>query len=103
MDQLDPGVEWHSGILAGFGGEARTYRGREGFRQGLADIFEALAETHIEYSDIRDLGDQVIAIGRIRVRGRGSGAETESPHATLVDLKDGKAPRSSLQAFRAPS
>ncbi len=88
-----PEVEWHSGILSGLGAEAAVYRGHEGIRQGLRDLFEALEETHLEYPEIRDLGDRVIGIGHMRTRSRESGAETEAPHATVVDVKDGKAIR----------
>jgi ketosteroid isomerase-like protein len=75
------------------GGEAAVYRGHEGIRQGLRDLFEVLRETHLEYPEIRDLGDRVIGIGHMRTRARESGAETEAPHATVVDVKDGKAIR----------
>ena len=41
-----------------------------------------------------------VAIGHIRTRGRESGAETGSPHASVVDLKDGKAVR--IRAYLDP-
>ena len=93
VEGADPEIEWHSAILAGLGGEATVYRGHEGIRKVLRDLFEALGETHIEYTEIRDLGDRVVGIGSTRNRGRGSGAETESPHASVVDFKNGKATR----------
>jgi ketosteroid isomerase-like protein len=91
LEDLGPGIEWHSVILTGLEGETAVYRGHEGFREGLRDLYEALGETDIEYSEIRDLGDRTVGIGRIRARGRESGAETESPHASVVDFKNGKA------------
>ena len=91
LNDLDPEIEWHSGILTGLEGEAAVYRGHEGYREGLRDLYDALGETHIEYSEIRDLGERTVAIGRFRARGRESGAETESPHASVADFKDGKA------------
>ncbi len=90
LEELDPEVEWHSAILTGLGGEAAVYRGHEGFRQAIRDVYEALGETHQEYPEIRDLGDRIVAIGRIRARGRESRAETDSPHASVVDFKNGK-------------
>jgi ketosteroid isomerase-like protein len=98
---VDPEVEWRPGILTGLGGEAAVYRGYEGMREGLRDVYEALGETHLEYPEIRDLGDRVLGIGRFRTRGRKSGAETESPHATLVDFKDGKGIR--IRAYLDPA
>ena len=36
-----------------------------------------------------DLGDRILAIGRLNARGRGSGAVTESPFCTVADVKSG--------------
>ena len=93
LNDLDPEIEWHSGILTALGRDAAVYRGHDGFRQGLRDIYEALGETQIEYSEIRDLGSRTLAIGRFRARGRGSGAEIDSPNASVADFKNGKAVR----------
>ena len=90
LAEADPEAEWHPGILAGLGGEATVYRGHEGLREGLRDLFDALSDLHLEYSEYRDLGDRIVGIGHIRARGTGSGAETESPHAIVADFKDGK-------------
>ena len=90
LQELDPEVEWHPGMPAVLGGEATVYRGHEGVRELWRDLYEAFAEIHIEYSEIRDFGDRVLAIGRFSARGRGSGAETEAPVAYLVEVKNGK-------------
>jgi Carboxymuconolactone decarboxylase family len=55
------------------------------------DQEEAFAEVHLDYSEIRDFGERVVGIGRLRTRGRASGAETESPVAWVVEFKNGKA------------
>ena len=52
LAELDPEVEWHSAILEPVGGRARVYRGHEGFREVFGDLYDALAEFHIEYSEI---------------------------------------------------
>jgi ketosteroid isomerase-like protein len=93
LADLDPEIEWHPGLLASLGGEATVYRGHEGIRELVRDLDEHFAEFNNEYSEIRDLGDQVLAIGHIRARGKASGAETLSPLAFLVESKDGKAIR----------
>ena len=74
-------------------GEAAVYRGHEGIRVFFRDLDELFDELHAEYPEIRDLGDRVVGIGRISMRGKGSGAETESPIGTVVDFKNGKAIR----------
>jgi ketosteroid isomerase-like protein len=91
LEELDPEVEWHPAILTGLVGEAAVYRGHEGVRKGIRDVYETLGETHIEYPEIRDLGDRIVGIGRIRARGSESGADTGSPYVSVVDFKNGKA------------
>ena len=66
------------------------YRGHEGVREWLRDLYETLSEFHAEYPDIRDLGDRTVAIGRVRARGSASEVEIESPHATVAEFKNGK-------------
>jgi ketosteroid isomerase-like protein len=91
LNDLDPEVEWHSALLIPFGGEATVSRGHDGVREVLREVFEALAEIHLEYSEIRDLGNRIVGIGRIRTRGKHSGAVTEMAFGTVTDMKNGKA------------
>jgi ketosteroid isomerase-like protein len=103
---LDPEVEWHSALLEPLEGEAALHRGHEGVRDLLREAYEVLAQIHLEISEIRDLGDRIVGIARLRTRGRESGAETELPLAYLIRFKDGKAisvrtyldPREALEA-----
>jgi ketosteroid isomerase-like protein len=83
-------VEWYPALEVLLGGEATAYRGHEGIREMIRGTDEALGEIHVEFSTIRDLGNRIFAVGHIRVRGKGSGAETESPVGCLAELKDGK-------------
>jgi ketosteroid isomerase-like protein len=87
---LDPEVELHPGMSAALGGDATVFRGYEGVRRWMSGVDEALIEVNIELSEIRDLGDRVVAIGRLRGRGRASGAETEIPIGYVADFKAGK-------------
>jgi ketosteroid isomerase-like protein len=66
-----------------------TYVGPEGVARFAADTRETFDVFHAEYPDIRDLDDRVLAIGTIRVRGRGSQLETEIPSAVLVTYRNG--------------
>jgi uncharacterized protein len=93
LDTLDPGIQWSPAFPVLLGGEAKVYVGRDGVREMFRAFYDALDEIHAEYSEIRDLGDRVVAIGRIRTRGKASGAATESPFASVTDFKDGKAIR----------
>jgi ketosteroid isomerase-like protein len=59
----------------------------------LRDLYEAFREFRVEFSEIRDLGDRIVAIGRWITRGEESGVETTPPLAAVVDFKNGKAIR----------
>lgn len=91
LDELDPEVEWHPAFTALLGGEESVYRGHEGAREVIRQFWDVFSEAHFAVFEIRDLGDTVLAIGTMRVRGVASGAETESPWAYLVRFENGKA------------
>jgi ketosteroid isomerase-like protein len=95
MEELDPDVEWHPALAVLLGGEQTVFRGHQGVRESIQEEDEALAEYQPEFSEIRDLGTRVLAIGRIRARGKGSGVEIESPFFALAESNgtEGKATR----------
>ena len=93
LDELDPEVEWHSVIMGSLSGEATVFRGRDGVRDMLRNLYEAFDEFKVEYPEIRDLGDRLVAFGRWTSRGEASGAETAAPVAPVVDFRNGKAIR----------
>jgi ketosteroid isomerase-like protein len=94
LPEFDPEVEWHPEFQTMMlGGEAREFRGHEGTRTALREWYEVLTEIHVDIAEVRDLGERIVAIGRIRARGRESGAAVESPAGYVIDLKDGKAIR----------
>jgi ketosteroid isomerase-like protein len=66
------------------------YRGHSGMRAFWEDTAENFESFHLDYTDIRDLGDdRVLAIGTIHVRGKGSGVETDIPTAGIATYRDG--------------
>ena len=93
LEQLDPEVEFHVALQGMPGGAPEVYWGHDGIREQLRDLHEAFTEFHLEISEIRDLGERVVAIGQLRARGKESGAEVESPIGYVVDFKNGKAVR----------
>ena len=70
------------------GGVAGVYHGHDEVREYFRDMDEAFADVELDYTEIRDLGDRILATGRFRTRGRHSGAVIESPVAALVDADD---------------
>jgi ketosteroid isomerase-like protein len=93
LGELDAEVEWHSAILRSLGGEATVHRGHDGVREMLRDLYEAFSEFQVEFTEIRDLGDRIVAIGRWITRGEESGVETAPPLAAVVEFNNGKAIR----------
>jgi ketosteroid isomerase-like protein len=93
LEGLDPEVELHGALQTMFGREATRYRGHDGVRQWVRDIDEALADIRLELPEIRDLGDRLVALGRLSARGTASGADTESRFGCVVEWKNGKATR----------
>jgi ketosteroid isomerase-like protein len=94
LEFLDPEIEWHPAVQAMMGGETAVYRGHAEVRELFRDVTEVFDVFDIELNEIRDLGeDRVVAIGRLRTRGRGSAAQTESPVGFVVDGRNGKAIR----------
>jgi ketosteroid isomerase-like protein len=100
LEELDPEVEWHSALHALLGGEQTVFRGHDGVRKMIRDLNQAFSEIHIEITEIRDLGDRLVAIGRTRARGKASGAETDTPLALVTEIKNGKT--ISVRAYLGP-
>jgi ketosteroid isomerase-like protein len=88
LQELDPAIEWHMAIQELVGGVAGVYHGHDGVREYFRDMDDAFAEVELDYTEVRDLGDRVLATGSFRTRGRHSGAVIESPVAALVDVDD---------------
>jgi ketosteroid isomerase-like protein len=87
LEEIHPEVEWRPILPVMLWGESTVYRGHEGYREVLRDFFEAASEIHLGISETRDLGDRLVAIGRLRARGKESGAVTESPIAYVVEYR----------------
>jgi ketosteroid isomerase-like protein len=90
LEELHPDVEWHPVLQVLLGGETTVYRGHRGVRDLVRDVDATFAEFHGEVSEVQDLGDHIVATGRMRARGKASGAETNSPFALVMDFRDGK-------------
>jgi SnoaL-like protein len=75
VEVVDAGVEWRPAAPVALGGEATVYRGHTGISEGLRDLHDSFAELQIEVSAFQEVGDRVLGTGRIRPRGKESGAE----------------------------
>jgi ketosteroid isomerase-like protein len=83
----DEGV-WYPALEALTEGR-RTYRGQAGMRQYFRDLAEFAEEAHFEWSEVHDLGDQVLALGHLSMR-FASGVELDHELAGLITWRNGK-------------
>ena len=100
LEVLDADIAWHSALHALFGGEKTVYRGHDGVREMIGDLYDAFDEFRIEISEVRDRGDRIVSIGRAHARGGTSGADVAMPIAFVTEFKDGKA--ISVRAYLDP-
>ena len=91
LSYIDPQGELHSAIIGG--AEANVFQGHDGFRRWFAESMETFEELNTELTEYRDLGDRIVAFGRIHARGRGSGLEIDSPTGWVFTVRRGKVVR----------
>jgi len=85
LEYVDPEGVMESAIVSG--AEGNTYRGHDGFRASAAESEEAFEELRSTPKEFRDLGDRVLMLGHVLVRGRESGAVVESQIGFLWTLR----------------
>jgi ketosteroid isomerase-like protein len=90
IESAHPDVEIFS-RFASLGGE--PYRGAEGVRQWIEEIEQTLGRFEVRTSEVRDLGNRVLALGAITLEGKASGIEIEQPMGWSFELRDGKLAR----------
>ena len=67
-----------------------AFVGHAGVREFIASIDDHYEEIQIDYSDVRDLGDRVLALGTMRTVGKASGMTQETPLAIVASFRDGR-------------
>jgi ketosteroid isomerase-like protein len=93
-----PEVEWSSAVLRQVQGET-IHRGRVALGR-FWDEWHTLWSLKVEVSELRDLGDSVLALARLRTTGRSSGVEVERSIGYLFQFEDGLVRRA--QAYLSP-
>jgi ketosteroid isomerase-like protein len=81
-------VEWSSAIQRQVEGAETVYTGQAELGR-FWDEYHALWNLDIEVSEMRDLGDSVLALARIRVTGKASGVEVERSVGYVFQFEDG--------------
>jgi ketosteroid isomerase-like protein len=88
LELYDPEVEFLP--LTGTRVESGGYIGHQGVRDYFEEVAEVWEELRPRAEDVRSVGDHVLLLGACAVRGRGSGAESDSPMAWVLTMRDGK-------------
>ena len=88
LSDAAPEVEW---MPAGPATVERTvYRGYEEVATGLAAVWGTWEEFRLQESEVRDLGDSVLWLGRVRMKGGASHVELDHEFAFDAVLRNGK-------------
>ena len=82
---VTPDFEWWPASAIAY--EGGCYRGREGVERFVAETGENWEELQDIAEEFRDLGDRVLALGRLKGRGRGSGVPVDQPYANILDFR----------------
>jgi ketosteroid isomerase-like protein len=89
LESWHPEGEWYPFTAAVEGDEA--YQGHEGIRQWWANLDATFEELEASVDEVRDLGDDILALGHLRARGRGSGVSLDTEIGWVVRFRDGLA------------
>jgi ketosteroid isomerase-like protein len=87
LEGADPDSEWHPSAAVI---EGRAYRGHEGFRRFWADIEASFDDLAASFTEIRDLGDAVLGLGRLCGRSK-QGVPVNQEYGLLIRYRDGLA------------
>jgi ketosteroid isomerase-like protein len=89
--ELDPAIYFDPAVefIAGRSDIEGPFRGHGGIRRFIEETHENYDkfEPHV---DLRDLGNQVLAWGFVRLRGVRGGVELDIPAGDVFDFRDGK-------------
>jgi ketosteroid isomerase-like protein len=94
---LAPDVEWLPASPAAV--ERPVYRGIDEVARGFEGIWETWDVFRFEEQEIRDLGDSVLWLGTVHMRGGASQVELEQEFANLLFFEGDKVVR--VQGFRS--
>jgi ketosteroid isomerase-like protein len=83
---MDPKIQFECQVAALQG----SFVGHDGVEGFFADIAEHFENLQLHCPDVRDLGDQVLAIGTARSVGKGSAIDLETPLTVVARFRDGR-------------
>jgi ketosteroid isomerase-like protein len=96
---VTPDFEWLPALTKALDGGG--YRGREGIERFALDTSENWEELQSVVVEYRDLGDRVVVLGRLKGRGKGSGAPVDQPYVGIFDFRGNRIRRHQVYLDRA--
>jgi ketosteroid isomerase-like protein len=87
LEVLDESIEFLP-VTANLTTGGVPYRGHDGIRSYFDDVARVWSELRVYPSDYRDLGDTVVALGRMH--GRGGGMIIDRPTGWIWTMRDGR-------------
>jgi ketosteroid isomerase-like protein len=91
MSYTTSDVQWESGGPAAV--EQPFYRGRDELARGTEALWETWEEFRLQETDVRDLGDSVLWLGRMQLRGGASHVQLDQEFAIRFSVRDGEIAR----------
>jgi ketosteroid isomerase-like protein len=70
--------------------EPRIRQGADSFNEAIQSVFDAWDEVRFETERVIDSGDEVVALGQVRGRGRAAGIEVARAHGQIWTFRDGR-------------
>jgi ketosteroid isomerase-like protein len=91
VENTTPEFEFVAAVMTTVEGEAGTVRGGEkGIRQYFTILDEPWESFVVDEMEYREVDDQVVCVGRLRAKGRGSGVEFDQPIAMVLWFRGDK-------------
>jgi ketosteroid isomerase-like protein len=91
---FDPELEWQTAMATAIEGAPDVNHGHEGARQVWRRYRELFDEIRVEEPHFLDLGDRVLTLSYMKVKGRGSSIELREELAQVMTIKEGRIVRS---------
>ncbi len=84
-------VEWEAGGPAAV--EQPLYQGRDELARGTEALWETWEEFRLQEIEVRDLGDSVLWLGRMELKGGASHVELDQEFAIRFSVREGEISR----------
>ena len=111
VENTKPEFEFTAAVMSTVEGEAGKVRGgEEGIRQYFAILDEPWESFVVDEDEYREVDDQVVCVGQLHAKGRGSGLELDQPIAMVLWFEGDKIARArsfldldeAMEAAKAP-